>query len=147
MNRCSGFASHARLDPLEQDESAKVLAADARMAHAVLIDAFVAGAGPQQQEAARAAGVGEALAEIVEQARDAVDGLTVEPSAFVSFVAARVPAEAELPAALQGLAVADLVLAHRCHLGDPLAVELFIMRHQADTTGLVKDLGAAGQPL
>ena len=101
------------------------------MDQTALIEAFVAGAGPEVQQRARAAsGLGEALARLVEEGRDAIEGLAFEPEAFVGFVAARV--DGELPAALEGLAVPDLVLAHGCHRGDPLALELFVMRHQAD---------------
>lgn len=103
------------------------------MDQTALIEVFVAGAGPEVQPRARAAsGLGEVLARLVEEGRDAVEGLAFEPEAFIGFVAARVPDDAELPAALEGLAVPDLVLAHGCHRGDPLALELFVMRHQAD---------------
>ena len=103
------------------------------MDRAALIEAFVAGAGPEVQQTARAAtGLGAALAALVDEGRDAVEGLAFDAEQFVAFVAERVPADAELPTALEGLAVPDLVLAHGCHRGEPLALELFVMQHQTD---------------
>lgn len=110
-----------------------------------LLEAFVAAAAPELAERARrATALGPALLRMVEQAHAANEGLNLDDAAFAAFVAERLPADTELPAGLEGLAVGDLYLAHGCQQGDSLALEIFAMRYQVDVERAADKCRSAG---
>src|SRR5262249_14723667 len=72
-----------------------------------------------------AAGLAALSAEVVARGRAAWPGLEVEAKAFARHVAARIPAEADVAAALGACHAGDLHLACACAAGDARAIETF----------------------
>lgn len=69
------------------------------------------------------------VAEFVDRARSAVPEVSVNPGAFLTFVADRLPEDMSLPEALASLNAPDLFLAHACLAGDPRALAAFDALH------------------
>jgi RNA polymerase sigma-70 factor (ECF subfamily) len=67
----------------------------------------------------------EQLTQVAKEARAAWPGVAVEPAAFASYLAARLPAEEDVSASLGGLHAGDLFLACGCTCGDRAALQAF----------------------
>ena len=90
-----------------------------------LEQAFLAALAPERRPAFESdAGLGAALATLLERAHAAWPELALADEPFLGFVAERIPPGAEL-GKLAELAAADLYLAHGCASGEPRAVEQF----------------------
>lgn len=109
------------------------------MATARSIDAF----REVHPQAAPSPALESALARAFAAGRAAWAPIVIAEPDFARYLAARVGANAEPAAAVDGLHGADLYLACACASGDPRAVELFTKRLLADVRPYLVPVGAA----
>jgi RNA polymerase sigma-70 factor (ECF subfamily) len=85
------------------------------------------------------------LARTCTTAADAWPELQIEPAVFVRFLAARLPGDVPLPAALDQVHAKDLYLTCGCSLGMPPAIEAFERRCLGGIGGFLQQIdGGAG---
>ncbi len=93
------------------------------------LDAVVA---PLRPALAAVPELSERLAAMVEAGRDAWPGLSLDPALFVTFIAARLPADRDPVAALGAARAADLYLTCACAQGDAIALSAFDRRYMTE---------------